>query len=57
MCQSFKYQNEFNRHNLNYKAVDVVEIYNFGVEFTSIRVYMKTLWVLENILTRDKKIP
>jgi hypothetical protein len=43
MCQSFKYQNEFNRHKLNYKAVDVVEIYNFGVEFTSIRVYMKTL--------------
>jgi hypothetical protein len=31
-----------NRHDLNYSVVDAVKIYNFGVESTSIRVYMKT---------------
>jgi hypothetical protein len=32
-----------NGHGLNQKVVDLVEIYNFDVEFTSIRIYMKVL--------------
>jgi hypothetical protein len=32
-----------NKHNLNHKVVDLVEIYNSDVEFISIQVYMKTL--------------
>jgi hypothetical protein len=43
-----------NRHNLNYKVVDVVKIYNFGVGFTSIRVYMKMLRVFEGMSPREK---
>jgi hypothetical protein len=43
-----------NGHGLNQKVVDLVEIYNFDVEFTSIRIYMKVLWFFEDILSREK---
>jgi hypothetical protein len=32
-----------NRHSLNCIVVDLIEIHNFGLEFTSILIYIKTL--------------
>jgi hypothetical protein len=40
----------YNFKTLNYKVVNLVEIYNFHIRFTSIRVQTKKLKVFENRL-------
>jgi hypothetical protein len=39
-----------NGKTLNYKIVDLVESYNFHLEFTSIRIQTKKLEIFENRL-------
>jgi hypothetical protein len=41
-----------NERSLNYKVVDLVEIYNFIVEFTSIRIYIKSYDFLRYVIER-----
>jgi hypothetical protein len=42
-----------NEKTLNYKIVDLVESYNFHINFTSIRVHVKKLQFFERKLKND----
>jgi hypothetical protein len=42
-----------NEKTLNYKIVDLVEIYNFHIKFTSIRVHTKKLQFFERKLKTE----
>jgi hypothetical protein len=44
----FDYEDDFKWKTLNYKVVDLVESYNFHIQFTSIRVQTKKLKIFEN---------
>jgi hypothetical protein len=45
------------RDGLNYKVVDLIEIHNFGVEFTSMCMNMKILYFLKICCWEKKEIP
>ena len=40
-----------NEKSLNYKAVDLVEVYNFRINFITIRIHMNLLYFFENFAT------
>ena len=46
-----------NEKNLNYKVVDLVEIYNFRINFISIRIHMNLLYFFENVLQWIATVP
>jgi hypothetical protein len=49
--------NWIQKDGLNYKVVDLIEIHNFGVEFTSMCKNMIILYFLKDMLLREKEIP
>jgi hypothetical protein len=40
-----------NEKSLNYKVIDLIESYNFHINFTFIRIHTKKVTISENILT------
>ena len=40
-----------NEKSLNYKVVDLVEVYNFRINFITIRIHMNLLYFFENFAT------